>query len=308
MKRSVSIIICTKDRAESLRLTLASLAAVEVPEGFQVELIVVDNGSVDGTRAVVQAASLGTTPARYVHEARKGVSVAKNTGVAASTGEWLLFSDDDLRFPRNWIAAMCAPLFDGTVDAVQGGIRIAPHLERPWLKGALRIWVAAVEDPVRAPEGLVGANMAIRRSALRDVGGFDPRLGPGASGFFDDTAVGWALTRAGRKIAYIPEVFVEHHFSKDRLGVRSYLDIARRMAVSYAVVSADRPAPQPAPSLADLCSQVPKLAARAVTQALRWAAGRGVDSGFVVRYYYFLRALELRRLQRSRPAAANILP
>lgn len=305
MDASVTVLICTRNRAESLRLTLDSLAAVAVPAGWAVELIVVDNGSTDHTNEVVAGFSMKGVPVRRVFEPRTGLSVARNTGVAEAKGDVLLFSDDDVRFPADWIEGMGRPILAGEAEAVQGGVRIAPHLERPWLTGALRTWVAAVEDPREGPEGLVGANMAIGAQTVRRLGGFDTRLGAGAAGFFEDTAMGWAVKSGGGRIAYRPDVAVVHHFSEDRLNVATYVSIARRMAESYALVAVGAGGRPDRPSAYSLAAQVPFLGVRVVTQGLRRMVGRGVDAGFIVRYHYFRRAIELRRALGPNGAAAG---
>jgi len=268
--------------------TLQSIERATVPTGHTAELLVVDNGSIDNTKEAVLAMNAPHLSIRYILEPRKGKGHAYNTGIAAARGGILLFTDDDVRVHADWIDGMCRPIISGSADAVQGGIRIAPHLDRRWLTGSLRIWVAAVEDPIHPPEGLVGANMAFRRDVAQLVGGFDPRLGPGASGFFDDTVFGWAVARAGKKIAYCPEVAVEHHFSADRLTPRSYILAARRMAVSHAIVIRDQEPLFSPPTMLNLLQQIPGLVVRGVTQLIWFAIDNRPDPGFVVRYYQVL--------------------
>ena len=259
----VSILIPTRDRCDHLKATLEHLGRAAVPAGWRVELLVVDNGSSDDTKAVAMAAHLPNLEVRYLYDGRKGKSHAFETGLAAVFGgRAVLFTDDDVHVPANWIEAMCAPIFEGRADAVQGGVKIAPHLERPWLKGVLRIWAASVEDPVRPPQGLVGANMATSREAIAIAGPFDLRLGPGASGYFEDTVFGWAVERAGLKILYLPAVAVEHNFDPDRLQISAFMAAARRMAISRALVDRDTDPERPRPPISALLAQAPGLGAR----------------------------------------------
>src|SRR5258708_38656458 len=113
----VSIIICTKNRAQSLRETLAALGSVHVPEEWASELIVVDNGSTDNTNTVVRDAGISNMEVRYLHEPRRGKGYAYNSGIAAATGEILLFTDDDVQPPTNWIEKLCRPIMEGKADA-----------------------------------------------------------------------------------------------------------------------------------------------------------------------------------------------
>lgn len=281
----VSIIICTRNRCDQLRQSLAQMASIAVPERWRVELVVVDNGSSDGTPGVVETATLPNMPVRYVYEPRAGKSHAYSAGLTVADGAVLLMTDDDTRVPHDWIERMCRPILDGQGDAVQGGVRIAPHLERPWLRGILRVWVAEVSDPEVRPEGLVGANMAVSREAMAAAGPFNTSLGPGAVGFFEDTAFGWSLEAAGKQILYRPAAAVEHHFAADRLTLDAFLDLARRMAASRAVMLAQMTPRAPPPRLHELLRNMPGLAFRACTQAIRYAAGKQPDAGFL--YYYY---------------------
>lgn len=281
----VSILICTRNRCEHLTESLAQMASIAVPEAWRVELVVVDNGSSDDTRAAVEAATLPNMPVRYAYEPKTGKAHAYGAGLKVARGTALLMTDDDTRVPRDWIEQMCRPILEGESDAVQGGVTIAPHLERPWLKGILRVWVAEVADPQHRPEGLVGANMAVSREAMAAAGPFNTRLGPGAVGFYEDTTFGWALEAAGRRILYRPTTAVEHHFAADRLTLDAFLDTARRMAASRAVVHAQmaqKPAP---PRVRELLRNIPGLAIRGCTQAVRYLMGKQPDAGFV--YYYY---------------------
>ena len=108
MTTSVSIIICTRDHAESLRATLEALGRVFVPERWTVEVLVVDNGSTDPTPAVVREARLSTMTVRYVLESRPGQSRARNAGLAVARGDIILFTDDDVRPARDWLRSAIA--------------------------------------------------------------------------------------------------------------------------------------------------------------------------------------------------------
>jgi GT2 family glycosyltransferase len=176
-------------------------------------------------------------PVRYVRENRRGKGYAYNCGMATAAGEVLLFTDDDIRPPADWIEAMCGPIMRGETDAVAGGVNVAPHLERPWLTGFLRVWVACTNgiDP-KNPDQMYGANMAFSRRVLEKVPAFDCDLGPGALGFFDDTLFAWQLLAAGFRIKAALDVVVEHHFDADRLSAESFVSIARRMGRSRAYV------------------------------------------------------------------------
>jgi glycosyltransferase involved in cell wall biosynthesis len=235
MSLNATIIICTRDRADSLRATLESIGRVTVPAGWVIELLIVDNGSTDHTERVSREAVLPNMQVRYLREPRRGKGYAYNSALSAAAGEILLFTDDDVRAPIDWISRMCRELVTDEADAVAGGVRLAGHLERPWLKGEVRGWVACTDDidPQR-PSRLVGANMAIARRVLERVPAFDVELGPGALGFFDETLFSQQLLEAGYRIAAALDVEVEHHPDPNRFTISGFVDVAAKLGRSSA--------------------------------------------------------------------------
>jgi glycosyltransferase involved in cell wall biosynthesis len=225
----VSIVICTRNRADSLRATIASIAECSVPADFDVELIVVDNGSTDETSKVAALAGLSNMPLRYHVELRKGLCHARNRGLAEGLGDIFLFTDDDIRVPTDWIPSMCQPIIRREADATQGEIKIAPGLEKPWLTPAHRAHLTEVGE-LSTQHGrqpfLIGANMAFSREVLRDVGGFETILGAGGLGYMDDTLFYLQLLQAGKKIKFVAGARVEHHFDACRLTRKDQLRAA----------------------------------------------------------------------------------
>ena len=234
----VSIIICTCNRAEPLRLTLAALAGVRVPADLPAEVVVVDNGSTDSTAEVVKTCGLLNMSVRYVSEPRRGKGYAYNRGMAEAHGDIFLFTDDDVRPPAEWIAGMCGPILAGEAIAVQGGVRIPNALLRPWMEPLHRAWMASTEglDPADPP-ALVGANMAFSRGVLQTVPAFDTELGPGALGFCDETLFSLQLKKSGGKITAAYGVEVEHHFDADRLTRTNFLKRAVNQGKSQAYMA-----------------------------------------------------------------------
>lgn len=229
--RRISIIICTRNRAPSLARTLAAIGEVAIPTGATCEVLIVDNASTDETETVARGTQLrNAAPIQYLREPRGGQSCARNAGLAAAAGDLIVFTDDDVIPAARWLCKLCAPILSGAADAVAGGVRLAPHLERPWMSACHRAWLAGTDAlDRRAPSRMVGANMAFSRSVLEKVPGFDPELGPGAIGFGDDTLFSLQLRQAGFRIAAAFEAEVEHHFEERRLSTPHWLESARRM-------------------------------------------------------------------------------
>ena len=231
MQHTVSILICTRDRAADLRATLATFAELDVPVGVSAELLVIANGSRDQTAEVVKhfSDSCLRLKSRYLFVGTPGKSRALNVGIAASAGGVLMFTDDDVHVPPDWIERMCEPIFSGTADAVAGGIRLAPSLHRPWLTAAQRGWLASTEDlPKNIDHPMIGANMAIGRHVLQRVPGFDPEVGPGARGHAEDTLFWLQVREAGFRIATRLDIETVHHLEPERLSRKAFMRQARK--------------------------------------------------------------------------------
>ena len=126
---------------------------------------------------------------------------------------------------------MAEPILDGTTDAVAGGIRLVGNL-RPWLTTMQRAWLAEriIHASEVVPHGLLtGANMAVRRSALDVLGGFDPALGPGGIGYGEESLLSLRLHDSGHRIMHRAGVDVEHHFDTSRLHRDYFTRLAAAM-------------------------------------------------------------------------------
>jgi glycosyltransferase involved in cell wall biosynthesis len=212
------------------------MARVHVPTGWSVEFLIIDNGSTDSTEAVFQASDLAKRSARYISEPRPGQSYARNRAIQEARGEIILWTDDDVRVPDDWIERMCKPILENRADAVTGGVVFPSHINAlldelpdPQLRG----WFASTDQLGHGrPERLVGANMAFHRRVLSKVPGFDVELGPGgraAMGFGDDTLFSKQLREAGYAIIGALDVTVDHHFDLDRLERNSLISSAIKM-------------------------------------------------------------------------------
>jgi glycosyltransferase involved in cell wall biosynthesis len=236
---NVTVAICTQNHRESLRQTLATLARAHVPEGLDCELLVVDNASTDGTAEMVRShAPVPRMTLRYASEPRRGAAHARNTAVAEARGEIVLFIDDDVRPYPDWLEKICAPIVEGRAHAVVGGVKLAPHLERPWMTPRHRAWMASTETlDAEDPPAIISANAALSKEVFRRVPCFDTELGPGRLGFWEDSLFSFQLKEAGYRIAAAFDAVAEHHFDESRLSRSSFLDRARKEGRSWAYVA-----------------------------------------------------------------------
>ena len=119
---TVSIIICTWNNTASLRATIEAVGRVSVPADLPAELVVVDNASTDDTPRVIESARLTNMPVRRLLERERGKCRALNRALRETAGDILLFTDEDVRPPANWIEGMCRPISQGRADVVAGGV------------------------------------------------------------------------------------------------------------------------------------------------------------------------------------------
>jgi glycosyltransferase involved in cell wall biosynthesis len=113
--RQVSVIVCTHNRAHQLSTVIRQLCAQDYPSGA-FEIIVVDNGSSDNTRNVVEALIASSKPPlRYILEDRSGVTFARNRGAEEALYPYLAYLDDDCWVEVNWLSGLVLGLSLGWV-------------------------------------------------------------------------------------------------------------------------------------------------------------------------------------------------
>jgi GT2 family glycosyltransferase len=215
---TASVVLPTRGRAGYLAVALDSLAAQEGP---RFELLVVDDGSQDGTRQLLarrEVRSLRLDPPR-------GLNGARNAGIEATTGDLIAFLDDDIQAPLGWLRALVAGAErHPQADAFGGPIRA--RFEGPAPRGCGR------EDPPlttldlgaedRPCELVWGANMLVRRSAFERVGLFDERIAGGG----DEEEWLERLRGAGGTVFYIADAGLDHRRAGDDARLRSLMRAA----------------------------------------------------------------------------------
>ncbi len=133
--------------------------------------------------------------------------------VACARGDVLLFLDDDVVPPEDWIHRMCAPIVDGAADAVGGGVAIAGSVKEEWTRPEHEEWFASTAhwEASREPM-LVGANMAIARRVFDTIGGFDEDLRSAP-----DSAFSLRLVNAGFRLVLRHDIVMMHYLNPTRL-------------------------------------------------------------------------------------------
>jgi GT2 family glycosyltransferase len=223
----VSVVVCTYNGGRTLEQCLRSLLSLDYPD---YEVIVVDDGSTDGTRAI-----LSRFPAvRAIHQPNRGLSAARNVGLREATGSVVAYTDSDCFADPDWLSLLVHQLQHSGAAAV-GGPNLTP--EDGWLAACV---AAAPGQPThvlesdQVAEHVPGCNMAFRREALLAVNGFDSVYRKAG----DDVDICWRLQQAGMWITFAPGAFVWHH---RRQGPRSYLRQQRGYGEAEALLQFKHP-------------------------------------------------------------------
>ena len=119
----VSVIVCTVERPVLLRQCLASIADQELPEGYELEIVVVDNSQDGHNRSLVGSFSASSSSmVRYVHATPQGISYARNAGVQAASGDTVVFIDDDETAASDWLSELLNTAEKYQADIVYGPV------------------------------------------------------------------------------------------------------------------------------------------------------------------------------------------
>lgn len=226
MVQSVDVVIPTYNRAGDLRLTLNSLAGMQIPSGLILRVLVVDNNSPDDTQAVV-ASLVASVPFRLlsVVESRQGLCFARNAGIESSTAELVAFLDDDVNVSPQWLNCMVAAFEETNCAAVGGRAHLLYPGERPcWITQQDEINLSCVElgdHRIETDHSRVfGLNMAVRREWFDRIGMFRTDLDRVGSSLLSggETELLKRISDYGGVIVYEPGAFLWHRVPESRLS------------------------------------------------------------------------------------------
>jgi len=211
----ISVLICTRNRANSLEATLERFFEQSLYGDYDYELIVVDNNSTDRTKDVVtDCAARHPGAIEYIREPRRGLCYARNIAIVAAKGDVIVFTDDDVLVSPNWLDEIYREFTKHPQVCMLGG-RVL--LAREGLQ-AVSYQPATERQEFAFPcDGgfAMGANMAFRREVFHRIGLFDVRLGAGR--FFagaDEVELVYRGLKAGYHLLYAPNVLVYHNHDR----------------------------------------------------------------------------------------------
>jgi L-malate glycosyltransferase len=308
----ITVLVATYNGADTLPAVLHAYCKIASPNGGW-ELIVVDNGSTDGTKEIVHAFQ-SRLPLTYVFEPRLGKAVAQNTGLSLIHGDLVVMTDDDALPRPDWLVQLRLAADSQPAYSIFGGA-IVPRWEIPpedWiLNWSSYIFGVTHGDTAEGPtivSRVYGANMAIRSAVLKDGHLFDTSLGPVGSRYRvgEDRDFLQTLSEAGCKVWHCQRAVVEHIILKDQMTRAWALGraVPKGRADYRRQLTEDPNSPRPVCWLG-----VPRYMIREIlTQAARWARAtftQNADASFRQHWQlYFLvgHAIEARILHCKPPA------
>jgi glucosyl-dolichyl phosphate glucuronosyltransferase len=241
LSAKVTILIPTHNRAGSLKRLLDSLEASAGLEETPLEIIVVNNHSTDATSQLLMEvlAEDRRFPILVLDEFKHGKSWALNLGLGRVTGSLVLLLDDDVSVDRFCVAEHVAAYKDGFFDAVQGKVLAGLDPKgQPADMARLREYNIPLVDHGDAScevRGFTGTNISLKREVFEKAGLFDTRLGPGASGFSEDTEYSRRVRENGFKIGYAPKAITYHELNPERYGSSYNRQVQYRKGLSRSI-------------------------------------------------------------------------
>lgn len=231
MSASIAAIICTHNREKYIIDAIDSLLAQDLED---YEVLVVDNGSTDGTRKRVEQ-RLSHPKLRYVYEPILGLSVARNRGAQESDADILAYLDDDAEASPQWLRKLLQAYQDNQNLMIAGGKvtllweagMSPPAWFTPDFAGALGAYdlgdtIVYIQNPQLTPRGV---NYSLRRIFLEKVGGFDANLGRVGKKLLSNEELYMTelALNQGWQVAYLPDARVAHHVAPERINRQWFL-------------------------------------------------------------------------------------
>ena len=231
-----SVIVCTRNRGDSIEPTFAALSQLE---NADYEALTVDNSA--GEQQEKTASLAAKYRIKYIFEPRRGLNVARNTGIRNASGDILIFTDDDCLPEKNWLSVTLPNFSDSSVwactsrivqhtregaadlfeevagqDLGETGRVFFPadvHFDAGFILGNVtKVFRKHMKSSAPVPFGVGhGSGMAFRKEVFQKIGLFDERFGSGAKmGGCDDIEMLYRTLKSGHNVVYEPEAIVRH--------------------------------------------------------------------------------------------------
>jgi glycosyltransferase involved in cell wall biosynthesis len=281
----LTVVIATRDRAPSLSRTLDALEVLDPPRGG-FSIVVVDDGSRDGTADVIAARS-ARLPIVGVQSSPRGQNSARNLALARVQGDLVVFTDDDAEPRRDWLRRLREAADAHPEAAVVVGT-VVPRFEAtppPWLLRSVRrgpsfAWLERDADGFVDPTEGVSPSLAIRASVFAQGMRFDESIGPDGTGDYamgSETELLLRLQRRGERAWYARDAVVEHVVRADQVAEDALISRAYRYGRGRWRLGTARLARARLAAFGVPLALVADLASRRL--AFAWARVRGAKAG-----------------------------
>ena len=220
----LSVILCTYNNADRLRITLNAFCRLNRPEDVEWELVAVNNNSTDGTEQVVQSFT-DRLPITYVYEPKQGHNRARNAGLDAAEGDLIVFTDDDVRPSPDWLIAYWDAYQERPEGYYFGGPIESDFEGEPPDDDLLDVAMPSVSGLDYGSEPseedfFIGPNWACPSKYLQKVGPFNEEVGlnphdeqPSVGG---ETELMRNLRENGKRGWYVPEAKISHFVPQEK--------------------------------------------------------------------------------------------
>ena len=233
---SVTVVVCTRDRAEQLGECLEALAAIDYPADL-LDILIVDNApSDDATRDVVAE----YPSMRYVREPRPGLDWARNCAVREARGEIVAYTDDDVSVDPGWVRAIAAAFAEEPHAMCVTGLVLPDEIDtraqllfeayggfgRGFKRSVYKVQPGQSTARLYGGTGRfgTGANMAFRRRFFEQEGMFDPALDVGTpTNGGGDLEMFFRVLKSGHALVYEPAAMVRHRHRRDYTALRKQI-------------------------------------------------------------------------------------
>lgn len=226
---TLSIVICTYNRATILAETLSSFAKLGESRDNRIELIVVDNKSTDTTAMIVSDINSEISCLKYIYEPEPGLSYARNRGIRESRGNIIAFADDDVLFGHGW-GYTIIDIFENTPTAFALGGKSTPVFDggKPaWIEDRFQKMYGdtLLGDEfceITYPQHPFGLNMAFRREVFNKIGYFNTELGRKKTNLLsnEESEFFSRMAQHSLKVVYEPTALLYHRIPRERASSR----------------------------------------------------------------------------------------
>jgi glycosyltransferase involved in cell wall biosynthesis len=219
----VSVLICTRNRAQSLIRCLDSIdIAARAASLADAEIIVTDNGSEDDTSSIVRKwAPRSSVAVRLEYEPKAGITIAKNRGLRSARGEILVLTDDDCRLQSDYFVELLRLHANDAEPALRGGrVELGDEADLDLTiktETVPKRWDLSRRSARHENLGncFLGCNLFMTRAVYERLGPFDENFGvDGKIPSGEDTEYIFRAYAAGLKLEYAPNIVVFHHHGR----------------------------------------------------------------------------------------------